>query len=421
MLRKRTSKSVAKRHNLEYFKKGSPIRLWQWRLAAIALIAAVTWIAISASRNANAFSAGPVSAPHAVFAQRCEVCHKPVIAGAGWLPIIGDRRKVPDSACLSCHQVGAHHADVAATSKPCSSCHIEHIAANHLAATPVKGCTQCHANLETIRPPTIATQIDSFTHGHPDFRLLRTASTEIREAAFGLKFNHEAHLQKNLTGPNSTTTNLTCTNCHTLIDKGDRATSTTGRMAPVDFDRSCRSCHSLEFDRRVTEQAPHADAATVLRFVQEKMSTAAPDDEPALIRAETIVFREKCSLCHTVSGAETLPHLLQAALDTPTIAPARQPERFYTAAIFSHSAHGAVQCAECHTAALTSANGKDNLLPGITTCQRCHDGLTNPQGPLPSGHAETGCVLCHNYHEGGRQHPDATSSAFRIDELAPSR
>jgi hypothetical protein len=421
-IRKRTSKSVAKRHDLDYFKKGSPIRLWQWRLALVALVCAVVWIALATSRNATAFSAGPVSASHAVFAEKCDTCHKPVIPGAGWLPVIGARHNVPDSACLSCHQVGTHHADIATGSKPCSSCHIEHIGAMHLASAPVKGCTQCHANLETRGAVlAVATHIESFTHGHPEFQALRAASGEIREAAYGLKFNHEAHLQKDLTGPNGTTVNLDCASCHRVSDMGERGTAQSGRMAPVDFDRSCRSCHSLEFDRRVTGQAPHTDAATVLRFVQEKMATTAPHDEAALVSAETIVFREKCALCHTVSGAENLPRAIGAALDVPTIAPAKQPERFYTSAVFSHSAHGAVQCAECHAAALTSTSGKDLLLPGIATCQRCHDGQSNPQGPLPAGHAESGCSLCHTYHEGGRQHPATASPAFRIDQLVPSR
>jgi hypothetical protein len=332
------------------------------------------------------------------------------------------RRHVPDSACLSCHQVGTHHADIAASDKPCSNCHIEHIGATHLASAPVRGCTQCHATLETRNsPPTVATHIESFTQGHPGFRALRTASPEIRNAAFGLKFNHQAHLQQNLTGVGGNKTTLHCENCHRLIDVGKRGTAQSGQMAQVDFDRSCRSCHSLEFDRRVAEQAPHTDAATVLRFVKEKMAIAAPGDAAALDKAETIIFRQKCALCHTVSGAQTLPRISQTLLEPPAIAPARQPERFFSASVFSHSAHGAILCTECHSAAVVSISGKDLLLPDIATCQRCHDGRSNPEGVPPSGHAESGCSLCHLYHEGGRQHGARNSPAFRIDELVPSR
>ena len=141
--------------------KGSPIRLWQWRLALVALFCAIVWIGLATSGDEIA---PPARSRCMVFAQKRDTCHKPVIPGAGWLPVIGARHNVPDSACLSCHQVGLHHADVATGSKPCSSCHVEHIGAMHLASAPVKGCTQCHANLETRGPlsPT-AKHIDSFT------------------------------------------------------------------------------------------------------------------------------------------------------------------------------------------------------------------------------------------------------------------
>jgi hypothetical protein len=146
-IRKRTTKSVAKRHDLNYFKKGSPIRLWQWRLALAALAAAIVWLGLAALRSANVFSAGPVSNAHAVFGAKCEACHVPVVAHTGWLPILGNRRTVPDSACLACHTAtGPHHASLATTTQPCSTCHVEHTGSMHLAATPDQGCTHCHAH-----------------------------------------------------------------------------------------------------------------------------------------------------------------------------------------------------------------------------------------------------------------------------------
>jgi mono/diheme cytochrome c family protein len=401
-IRKRTTKSVAKRHDINYFKKLSPIRAWQWRLALVAVVFAVVWIGVSSWRSAEAFSSGPISSSHAIFAQQCATCHKPVMAGAGLLPVSWGRGKVSDSTCLGCHQVGGHHADVSNKSVPCSSCHIEHIGAMHLSAAPVKGCTDCHADLMTRgQEASIAAHIRSFTAGHPEFRALREASAETRAAAFGLKFNHAEHLAPGLTGPNGKVT-LQCAYCHQVEPGRDPVVS--GRMANVNFDRSCRSCHSLEFDRRVAQQAPHADAAAALKFVQEKMAVAAPHDSVALVRAQTILFRGKCSLCHTVSGASALPGPLPAAFETPRIAAAHAPDRFYSSAVFSHTVHGTVECTECHAAALTSSSGKDLLMPSITTCQRCHDGQSRPQGPaLSAGHAESGCSLCHGYHLGDLQ------------------
>jgi hypothetical protein len=457
-IRKRTTKLLAKRHDLNYFRKGSPIRVWQWRLAAVALVAALVWIGLSSAHSAQAFSSGPISSSHAVFGQRCDACHKPIIAGAGFLPVgFGSSRKVADAACLACHAVGPHHAGqtVENGTKACSTCHIEHVGAMHLATAPVSGCTQCHGNLEVRGggKPEVAANIDSFVKGHPEFRVLRTATPEVRSAAFGLKYNHADHLKAGLTGPNGPT-KLECSYCHEVEDPRGRDIAHSGRMANVSFERSCQSCHTLDFDKRVKEQAPHADSATALKFVQAKMAETAPGDKAALARAETILFREKCALCHTVADAETLPHLTNASLsfagtgammpsvfhpgasgkmsgdliastapetlaDSLKIAPSHQPERFFTAALFSHTAHSTVQCEECHAAALTSVSGTDNLMPGIATCQKCHDGQSRPQGPvLSSGHAESGCSLCHDYHEHvANLRPAPSQATFRIDEL----
>ena len=457
-IRKRTTKLLAKRHDLNYFKKGSPIRLWQWKLALVALLAAVAWVALSSIHSAQAFSSGPISSSHAVFGQKCETCHKPVISGAGFLPVgFGSARKVPDSACESCHTVGLHHANQTVASKQCSTCHIEHVGAMHLAAAPVSGCTQCHANLEVKNlPASVATNISGFTKGHPDFRALRTASPEIRDAAFGLKFNHADHLKKDLTGnPNGEKVTLQCSYCHQVEDPAGRDTAHSGRMANVSFERSCQSCHSLDFSAKVKEQAPHVEAAKSLEFLRAKMAEAAPGDKTALVTAETILFRQKCALCHTVGNIDALPSTnitnrlnnsgaassggnlrnasfspvdLQAALtETPTIAPSHAPNRFFTAALFSHTAHNTVQCEECHIAALTSTSGTDLLMPTIGTCQRCHDGQSRPQGPsLSSGHAESGCSLCHEYHETLKAELKTgtgalTPTAFRIDQLTGSR
>jgi hypothetical protein len=432
-IRKRTTKSLAKRHDLDYFKKGSDVRLWQWRLALVALIAAIVWLGASTFRSSQAFSSGPISSAHAVFGQRCEVCHIPVVSGMGWLPVVGNRRHVPDFACLSCHvNTGPHHADLAKITEPCSSCHIEHIGAMHLAATPNKGCTECHANLEVSHgTPSIATHIDSFVKGHPDFRPLRLASAELRTSAFGLKFDHSVHLKKGLLGPvvdgsPQGKVTLQCASCHRVEDARGLDAAHSGLMAPVKFDTDCRSCHTLNFDKSVPEQAPHTTALAALQFLRTKVAAAHPGDDGAMKRAEAVLFREKCALCHSVSGSESLPRVTNIALETPVVTPTKQPERWFSSAIFSHTVHGSVQCSECHANALTSTSGKDLLLPDIKTCQRCHDGQSRPQGPvLQSGHAESGCFLCHEYHE-TKPHPVAVAQgsepknpAFRLDELLP--
>lgn len=504
-IRQRTSKSVAKRHDLNYFKRGSDVRLWQWRVASIALGVALIWLGLSASHHGGGmFSQGPMSSAHAVFGQKCEACHQPVIAGIGWLPVIGARRRVPESACLSCHVAPAHHETQVAFTPNCGSCHVEHHGSTHFTATSDKSCTQCHANL-TVRAGQInvANGIRSFVDGHPDFRALRTVSGAERDAALGLKFNHADHLKKDLTGPanmHGAPVQMVCADCHRTTGElamakwrfegapeasGDAASKllnaslsstpdsaalhpSDGRahMAAASYQQTCRSCHTLEFDEHVSVEAPHKDVEAVHQFVLQQITAFAqshpqvlademrtwqrtgklPQKMPGppprnqqewiaarVARSETILWREKCNLCHTVQGGDApaatrAARLLNASLETagesptpalPAVASSHQPQRFYSAAVFSHGAHQAVACEECHAKALRSTSGGELLMPAISTCQRCHDGASRPQGPaIAAGHAESGCFLCHNYHgwdaASGSASPHRT---FSLDDL----
>src|SRR5271170_3383694 len=75
-IRKRSQKAVARRHDLNYFKKGSPIRHWQWKLALGAIAASLVWVAVvSLSHGRELLSKGPISSSHAVFGAQCEACH----------------------------------------------------------------------------------------------------------------------------------------------------------------------------------------------------------------------------------------------------------------------------------------------------------------------------------------------------------
>jgi hypothetical protein len=361
----------------------------------------------------------------------------------------------------------------------CGSCHNEHIGATHLANTADSTCTQCHANLET-RSGTlkVASHVDSFAREHPDFRPLRLASYQERAAAFALRFNHAEHMKPGLTGGPNGPENLTCQSCHVTSVNAEGKQSY--GMAPVSFEKSCQSCHGLEFDTHIKQQAPHADPAIVRAFVTQQITgfaqahpdvvaaeirnwpteaplpskmPMAPPHTPAewianrTARAEIILYREKCELCHkdlnrdspteptflkasfqtelTPSPASDMPSPMQSSpmqstsgmspsamlnsIQLPRIENAHQPERWYKGAIFSHPAHQAEECVDCHAAALTSVNGTDLLMPSISTCRRCHNGESSPQGPpVKVGHAESGCFLCHVYH--GPHGPDLTSN-----------
>jgi hypothetical protein len=465
-IRKRTSKSVAKRHDLNYFKKGSPLRRWQGKLTLVALACAAAWLVGSALwRGPEMLSSGPISSSHAVFGEKCAACHKPVAGNL--FHRAGFRKDVPDSACLACHAVPAHHANQQAIPQ-CSSCHVEHTGSMMLAHTADRNCTACHADLKTVSADTrFAAEIHSFVNGHPDFAPLRAGFSQEN----GIKFAHAAHMKKGLLAPHGPV-QMACADCHrtaseqsepwpygaamqtaaftltggrtlnaadTLILDRDRARAC---LAPVTYATGCHDCHTLKFDGRVTDEAPHADPAQVRVFVAAKIRAYAADHpdvvaaelrhwppEPAgrvprapltavphnaaewvtvrTAQAERRIWHESCGLCHEgpipeVAANATVAELA-AAIENPAmlpkLAPTQQPVRWLPHAVFSHEAHQAVACAECHTRATGSQNASEILLPSIATCQRCHDGESHPQGPaLANGHAESGCFLCHEYH-----------------------
>jgi Class III cytochrome C family len=496
-IRKRTSKSVAKRHDLNYFKKGSPLRRWQGQLTIAAVSLAILWLAGSAVfRGPELLSSGPISSSHAVFGAKCEACHKPV---AGSLfHRAGFRKDVPDSACLACHAIPAHHAHEQSTPR-CSTCHVEHTGSMMLAHTADANCTRCHANLTAVAADThVANAIHSFVDGHPEFAPVQPGFAN----DLGIKFAHAAHMKKGLLGPHGPV-QMECSDCHRgSADQGDawpygaqmqQASLTVGGatggiamppamaralaedrgrayMAPATYATGCHDCHTLKFDAHIAEEAPHAAPDQIRAFVAAKIRAfaaahpevvaaelrnwttveptervpraplmAVPHNAPEWVtvrtaQAERRIWHESCNLCHETQITEISPSAtvgeLAAANQNPAMLPklttTHQPVRWLTHAVFSHQAHESVGCGECHTRATASQNGTEVLLPSITSCRHCHDGESHPQGPaLATGHAESGCFLCHEYHgwdeKGLRPQPVKAESLRELGLLVNTR
>lgn len=462
-IRRRTSKSVARRHDLNYFKKGSPLRRWQGLLTLAALACSLLWLGSSfAFRGSQLLSSGPVSSSHAVFGANCQACHLPV---KGTLfHRAGFRRDVPDSACLACHNVPAHQARQTFTPR-CSSCHTEHTGSMLLAHTADANCTQCHRSLRVQSGTAhFVTAVGSFPARHPEFAPLRSGF----RFDPAIKFAHAAHMKRGLLGPHGPIT-MACDDCHraasdstapwpygsfqpaSLAGSAMPGPTPAGELsrdhgraylAPVTYAATCHDCHTLRFDSRIAAEAPHADPARVRAFIALSIRTWAaqhPDAVASEIRswtsdtrqrvprvtltvvphnaaewitirtaqAEERIWRESCNLCHQEQipeiPASSTSQEISAALTNPATLPVlastHQPERWLTHAVFSHQAHQSVGCVECHTRAASSQNASDILLPSISACRRCHDGQSRPQGPaLAAGHAESGCFLCHKYH-----------------------
>jgi hypothetical protein len=420
---KSTTKKLAQRIDLNYFKRPHPFRRWRFWLSVCVPILAVLWLGTyEFTGDESVYSGGQMSPSHALLATKCDTCH---VKTAGVFSA-----KADDQACLSCHDGPIHHANQTFTPN-CSSCHREHRGRVQLAATDNASCAQCHGNLRTTGAATnFVRDISDFGAGHPEFAAVRAGSADPRT----IKLNHAIHMKHNLLGP-SGPVQLDCEDCHRAgtsteawrfgkdqpgtssgLGKSDFAILVSQRayMQPVSFAKSCAGCHGLQFDKRFTEGAPHDTPEVIHPFLVEKFRQyiAAHPNElrvtdserdlpqkpvPARIRiltpeqwtaervadAEQLLWRKTCKQCHALNFTAN------AAL--PVVAKSNTPTRWFPHATFNHERHQMLKCAECHPGGLTSQNTADILVPGIATCQKCHH--TGAEA------AESRCFECHTYHD----------------------
>ena len=89
---------------------------------------------------------------------------------------------------------------------------------------------------------------------------------------------------------------------------------------------------------------------------------------------------QSCRRSRTALVAEDLQRMPRADVSAPDARPEIPKSaitvRWMTHAKFDHQAHQLVTCTECHAQAKTSNKTADVLLPGIATCQKCHNGGT---------------------------------------------
>ena len=451
MPRTRTTKKLAQRIDLEYFKRSSPLRRGRFLVSVVFLALAVLWLAWYGIRSdRRVYSAGSLSSAHAVLTRQCAACH---VTQAGFF-----KEKVADQKCLSCHDGSIHHATQMFTAT-CASCHADHRGSIRLAATSDASCTQCHANL-TARDSSanFVRNVDSFEGDHPEFAALRTG----RGDPGTIQLNHYRHLQPNLLGPNGARVQMVCNDCHRsaadanlawpygdsqseagavnatplAAAKSNLRISAKSRayMAPATYAHACAACHSLQFDKRLADAVPHDSPEAIHPFIVAKLqayiathpgelrvprdpSRDLPENPiPADYRlltpsqwvvertaeAEQLLWRKTCKQCHTLVFADG------AAL--PKVAPSNITARYMPHAKFDHSQHGLVSCTSCHANATTSQQSSDLLLPGIATCRSCHHSGAEA--------AESRCFECHTYHDPA-QHKPAHSDISLADLVSP--
>jgi hypothetical protein len=444
MARTRTTKKLAQRIDLNYFKRPTPLKRAKLWLSVLLPLLALLWIAWRGfSGDHRVYSSGRMSKAHAVLEKECAACH---VRQATTFSA-----KAADSACLDCHDGPVHHPNPT-QSLPCAACHVEHRGHVNLSATSNQACAECHANLSTTyRPAAYAPHIRSFENDHPDFRALRAQGGLPAGDPGTIKLNHAVHMKRIRRSPNGPTVQLECGDCHRPAAAAERtkwlyidwqyvnyvpsytrgvvqddpeqevslrpSKPRSGRelMAPVKFATACSGCHSLAFDKLFDEGVPHDKPEVVHIFLIQRFQQyiAAHPGEARVVRdpsrdltgkpvppevrilttaqwvrertaeAEELLWRKTCKQCHLLSV--NTPNSL------PVVAAANSTVHWMPHAKFDHGTHTGFTCVSCHEKALTSTEASDVLIPGIATCKTCH-------APGPD-HAESRCFECHTYHD----------------------
>lgn len=296
MARTRTTKKLAQRIDLNYFKRPTPLKRAKFWLSLLLPLLALVWIAWRGlSGDHRVYSSGRMSKAHSVLEKECAACHVQQIrafsAGA------------VDSACLACHDGPIHHA-VKIAAPECASCHTEHRGRINISATSNQVCSECHSDLRAAGSASnYANRVRSLEDGHPEIAALRPAAGVAARDPGTIKLNHAIHMKPIRRGPTGPIVNLECGNCHrptsvgadlTYSDAKYRAAAVSykesdevlplpagtlrppkpvnGRelMAPVKFANACAACHLLTFDKRFEEGVPHDKPEAVHAFVVKK-------------------------------------------------------------------------------------------------------------------------------------------------------
>ncbi len=429
--RVRDTKSVAQRIDLEYLQRTDRFRRWRkllmWAAPVAAVVVCLPFL-FGIGRTQKVFSNGPVSRPHAMFENRCRVCHTQSFAS------------VSKQACLACHDGPSHPAKSVDTAQlvsesGCATCHVEHRGGN-LTEVSDGNCTRCHASLAThgtgVRLK--ATSITAFRPGkHPDIAALLASDTR------PLRLNHAIHMPQTPKTTRGMKLPMKCVDCHTTS-----AGSAKGDLEPVTFEKHCASCHKRELEFVLpglpvaAPPAPHTkDAQAIRRFILETYQSLAAAN-PALTQtpldrdlspepnaaawvakaariSEQYLFEKKCRYCHEYQGMNG---------EFPMIAKVNQIRGHYLEGLpqgepwlvrgeFSHRAHRAVECTSCHTAARASTKTTDVLIPSMKSCAPCHGA---------SGTNLDRCYMCHQYHNKSKERDrDRRPVEELIGTLLPGR
>jgi len=457
--RTRTTKKLAQRIDLNYFKRPTPLKRAKFWLSLLLPLLALVWIAWRGfSGDHRVYSSGRMSEAHAILEKGCATCHVQQASAFS--------AKAADSACLACHDGPIHHASQT-KSLECSACHMEHRGRVNIKAASNQSCAGCHADLKAASGRLrFATHIHSFEDGHPQFAALREGASDPGT----MKINHAIHMKPIRQRPTGPIVNLECGNCHrpsaapadlTYADSKYRAAAVsykeseeflpahtetltpphpkTGRelMAPVKFANACASCHLLTFDKRFDEGVPHdkpeivhaflvkkfreyiaahASEVRVMREPSRDLTGKPPPPEVRILtpaqwvvertaEAEELLARKTCKQCHTFVPVEKSPRrkieISSAQPDATGISSvqAELPDIAPANITLQWMPHAKFDHG-AHTG-FTCVSCHEKALTSTESSDVLLPGIATCQtchAPGPD-HAESRCFECHTYHD----------------------
>jgi len=463
----RTTKALAKRIDLTYFKRAHPLRSARWMTSLVVTILALIWLGYKSLESREVYMNGEISTPHQLFGVNCNRCH----TDWGALnAVLEGKPSIPDKVCEECHEGSAHHWKIAPAADKtgvklnephCIECHHEHHGEQELAKLPDDNCLECHKNLNSQRKDGYqfvnvsggGVGISSFSElgGHPEFAAAKKPDQT------QLKFNHKRHLAMEDI--------KSCEQCH--IPDSNR-----NYMQPIVYEKHCASCHPVGItgmfasitkdmepkDLPVEIRLPHGLQPKAIHGAVNKNLAALMMKEPGINsdvydkkktgrgrRAKiTIAWKEMalkeflvsqdkflneqvvknlkkvvddntngCRLCHFINDKDE--DILSWTMTKTGIPQNGDSRRLYRHSSFAHKPHRMLQCTECHFATVNgnkievkdSTTTEHLLVAGVATCQRCHHPGSNS--------ARSDCVECHNFHS--KDHDRSLNGNYTIERI----
>ncbi|MFH0934358.1 MAG: cytochrome c3 family protein [Pseudomonadota bacterium] len=373
------------------------------------------WQSSSHTSLAASWSAGELSAGHAVFGAKCTVCHQQAF------------REVGDAVCTGCHknitvEADTRHVHYAMPdAMRCTDCHMDHKGKGGLAMPGSTPCVECHAGLRQRKDDTQYADAADFGKEHPVFRIgmakvgggFNLIAPDDKASLIdknGLKLSHKIHMaDKGIAGARRDIV-MKCRDCHRVEDSGEH-------FAPIEMKRDCQQsgCHRIFYGEPVGGRAVHGPVSSVTQYVRDfylneiaaqpggqhpecrqlKGSGAQRTLDCANNLAQQIlvtsVFRKDmgCGECHEITQLGDTPGDWQ-------FAPVKIARDWYPSSVFPHAKHSATECTACHDKK-NSSSSADISMPGIEKCRECHTGEKEVKYKVASG-----CDSCHLFHGTGK-------------------